>query len=155
MDKRSSLGMPMSPQDIFKKYKRQSLGMPKASPSSSTKHQVISPGTIFLSLHILCVILGASVVFVFSLVCLMQLVVSFYHICLGRETHSVFMPRTLQFSLLLFCECSLLLILCLALVFHSYVVKILLVFLVYFVFRFFVVRLLDSMREFLLCTCFK
>ena len=31
------LGMPMSPQDISKKYKREILGMPKASPSSSTK----------------------------------------------------------------------------------------------------------------------
>ena len=68
MEKSSSLGMPMSPKDIFKKYKRQSLGTPKVSPSSSTKHQVISPGAIFLSIHILCVILGASVVFIFSLV---------------------------------------------------------------------------------------
>src|SRR3954453_12246922 len=32
MDKRSSFGMHMSPQEIFKRYKRQSLGMPKASP---------------------------------------------------------------------------------------------------------------------------
>ena len=71
MDKRSRLGIPMSSQDIFKKYKRQILGMPWVSPSSSTKHQVISPGAIFLSLHILCVVLGASVVFVsvkFSLI---------------------------------------------------------------------------------------
>jgi hypothetical protein len=37
MDKRSSLGIPMSPQEISKKYKRQSLGMPEAPPSSSTK----------------------------------------------------------------------------------------------------------------------
>jgi hypothetical protein len=37
MDKSSSLGMPMSPQEISKKYKRQSLGMPKAAPSLSTK----------------------------------------------------------------------------------------------------------------------
>jgi hypothetical protein len=37
MDKSSSFGMPMSPQEISKKYKRQSLGMPKAPPSSSTK----------------------------------------------------------------------------------------------------------------------
>ena len=60
MDKSSSLGMPMSPQEIFKRYKRQSLGMPKASPSSSTKYQVIFQYAIFLLLHILCVILGAS-----------------------------------------------------------------------------------------------
>jgi hypothetical protein len=37
MDKSSSLGMPMSPQEISKKYKRQSLGMPHGTPSSSTK----------------------------------------------------------------------------------------------------------------------
>ena len=48
----------------------------------------------------------------------------------------------------------------LALIFHSYVVKSMLVFLVYFVVRFFlvkffVVRLLDSLREFLPWTCFK
>jgi hypothetical protein len=37
MDKISSLGMPMSPQEIFKRYKRQSLEMPRGTPSSSTK----------------------------------------------------------------------------------------------------------------------
>ena len=68
MYKSSILGIPMSPQEIPNKYKRQSLGMPKASPSSSTKHQVISPCAIFLSLYILCVVLEASVVSVFSLV---------------------------------------------------------------------------------------
>jgi hypothetical protein len=37
MDKSSSLGMPMSPQEISKRYKRQSLGMPRDTPSSSAK----------------------------------------------------------------------------------------------------------------------
>jgi hypothetical protein len=37
MDKSLSLGMPMSPQEISNKYKRQSLGMPQGTPSSSTK----------------------------------------------------------------------------------------------------------------------
>jgi hypothetical protein len=37
MEKISSLVMPMSPQELSKKYKRESLGMPKAPPSSSTK----------------------------------------------------------------------------------------------------------------------
>jgi hypothetical protein len=36
MDKSSSLRMPISPQEISKKYKRQSLGMPRGTPSSST-----------------------------------------------------------------------------------------------------------------------
>ena len=65
MDKSSSLGMPMSPQEIFKRYKRQSLGMPEASPSSSPKYQVIFQCAIFLLLNMLCVILGASL-FLFS-----------------------------------------------------------------------------------------
>ena len=157
MDKRSSLGMPMSPQDISKKYKRQSLGMPKVSPSSLTKYQVISLGTIFLLLHILCVVLGASVVFVFSLVqfacCSTWLDPS--NTCFGERQaplscleHSSVHSR---------CSASVhfLLALHLALVFHSYVVKSLLVFLVYLVVRFFVVSLLGSLREFLLWTCFK
>jgi hypothetical protein len=37
MDKSSSLGIPMSPQKISKRYKRQSLGMPRGTPSSSAK----------------------------------------------------------------------------------------------------------------------
>jgi hypothetical protein len=37
MDKSSSLGIPMSPQEISKRYKRQSLGMPRGTPSSSAK----------------------------------------------------------------------------------------------------------------------
>jgi hypothetical protein len=60
MDKSSISGMPMSPQEISKKYKRQCLGMPKAPPSSSTKYQVIFQDTLFLLLHMLCVVLGAS-----------------------------------------------------------------------------------------------
>ena len=88
MDKSSSLGMPMSPQEIFKRYKRQSLGMPKASPSSSTKYQVIFQYAIFLLLHILCVILGASqflfLVF-FCFVCCNKLLDP-RNICFGEDT---------------------------------------------------------------------
>ena len=70
------------------------------------------------------------------------------NICFG-ERHAPFaLPRTLYFSLSLFYECSLLLAKHLTLVFHSYVVQSLLVFLFYFVVRFFVVRLLDSLRKF-------
>ena len=42
-----------------------SLGMPKASPSSSTTYQVTSSETTFLFRHILCALLGASVCFYF------------------------------------------------------------------------------------------
>jgi hypothetical protein len=66
MDKSSSLGMPMSPEEISNRYKRQSLGMPKAPLLHQQKYQVIFQDTIFLLLYMLCVVLGASVVFVFS-----------------------------------------------------------------------------------------
>jgi hypothetical protein len=74
MDKSSSLGMPMSPQEISKKDNRQSLGMPQGTPSSSTKYQVIFQDTIFLLLHMLYIFLGASLFFAFSflLFCLLQ-----------------------------------------------------------------------------------
>jgi hypothetical protein len=68
MEKSSSLGMPMSPQEISKKYKRQSLGMPPRHPFFIGKNQVTFQDTIFLLLHALCVFLGASVVLVFSFV---------------------------------------------------------------------------------------
>jgi hypothetical protein len=66
MDKSSSLGMPMSPQEISKKYKRQSLGMPPKYPFFIGKNQVTFQHTIFLLLHALCIFLGASVVFSFQ-----------------------------------------------------------------------------------------
>jgi hypothetical protein len=49
MDQSSSLGMPMSPQEISKRYKRQSLGMPRGTPSSSVKIR-----TSFKTLYFYC-----------------------------------------------------------------------------------------------------
>ena len=66
--KAQAWGCPCHPQHISKKYKRQSLGMPKASPSSSTKISGFFQNTIFLFLHMICVILGASFYFAFSFV---------------------------------------------------------------------------------------
>jgi hypothetical protein len=54
MDKSLSLGMPMSLQEISKKYKRQSLGMPRGTPSSSTN--IRSP---FKTLYFYCFIFCA------------------------------------------------------------------------------------------------
>ena len=43
------LGMPhVSPQEISKRYKRQSLGMPKASPSSLIKISGLSRHLVFI-----------------------------------------------------------------------------------------------------------
>jgi hypothetical protein len=59
------LGDAHAPQEISKKYKRQSLGMPPRHPFFIGKNQVTFQGTIFLLLHALCIFLGASVVLVF------------------------------------------------------------------------------------------
>jgi hypothetical protein len=56
-----------SPQEISKKYKRQSLGMPPRHPFFIGINQVTFQDTIFLLLHALCIFLGASVVLVFSI----------------------------------------------------------------------------------------
>jgi hypothetical protein len=68
------LGDAHAPQEISKKYKRQSLRMPQGTPFFIGKNQVTFQNTIFLLLHALCVFLGASVAFVFSfiLLCLLQ-----------------------------------------------------------------------------------
>ena len=109
MDKSSSLGMPISPQEISKEYKRQSLGCPSI-PSSSTNYQVLFQCAIFLLLHMICVTVGAS---------LFLFLVFFYFVCCNKwmdpiihvleETHSVLIawntlvftltvPRVFQFS---------------------------------------------------------
>jgi hypothetical protein len=55
MEESSSLGMPMSPQEISKKYKRQSLGMPHGTPSSSTKISGhLSRHYIFIASYVMC-----------------------------------------------------------------------------------------------------
>jgi hypothetical protein len=54
MEKSSSLGIPMSPQEISKRYKCQSLGMPLRHPFFIGKNQVTFQHTIFLLLHALC-----------------------------------------------------------------------------------------------------
>jgi hypothetical protein len=101
MDKSSSLGMPMSPQEISKKYKRQSLGMPPRHPFFIGKNQVTIQNTIFLLLHALCVFLGASVVFSFKLCLVLFAAINgwtptnfLWISCLAFH-----LPRTLRFSL--------------------------------------------------------
>jgi hypothetical protein len=55
-----------SPQEISKKYKHQSLGMPPRHPFFIGKNQVNFQDNIFLLLHALCIFLGASAVFSFQ-----------------------------------------------------------------------------------------
>jgi hypothetical protein len=55
MDKSSRLGMPMSLQEISKKYKHQSLVMPHGTPSSSTKLSGhLSRHYIFIASYAMC-----------------------------------------------------------------------------------------------------
>jgi hypothetical protein len=104
MDKSSSLGMPMSPQEISERYKCQSLGMPSRHPFFIGKNQVTFQHTIFLLLHALCVFLGALVVFSFQFCLVLFAAIngwtptnSFWRSCLA-----FYLPRTLHYSLLSF-----------------------------------------------------
>jgi hypothetical protein len=102
MDKSSGLGMPMSPQKISKKYKRQSLGMPRGTPSSSVK--IRSP---FKTLYFYCFVFYAFFLerlyfrFQFSFV-LFAAINGWITSCLfWRDTHSVFIAKnTLVFTLI-------------------------------------------------------
>src|SRR4051812_26132179 len=59
--KRSSLGMPPCiPNKYPRGLERLSLGMPPCIPFSINNHQFVLRPTIFLSLHALCAMLGAS-----------------------------------------------------------------------------------------------
>src|SRR3954465_7860814 len=59
--KRSSLGMPMcTPNKYSRRLKRLILGMPPCIPFFINNHQFVPCCTIFLSLHMLCAMLGAS-----------------------------------------------------------------------------------------------
>src|SRR3954462_6243627 len=59
--KRSSLGMPMcTPNKYSRTLKRLSLGMPLCIPFFTNNYQIVPRCTIFLSLHALCAMLGAS-----------------------------------------------------------------------------------------------
>src|SRR3954469_19837406 len=68
--KRSSLGMTMcTPNKYSRRLKRLRLGMPPCIPFFINNHQFVPRCTIFLSLHMLCAMLGASRSLLF-LVCL-------------------------------------------------------------------------------------
>ena len=59
--KRSSLGMPMcTPNKYSRRLKCLSLGMPPCIPFFINNYQFVPRCTIFLSLHALCAMLGAS-----------------------------------------------------------------------------------------------
>src|SRR3954468_7166633 len=90
--KRSKLGMPMcTPNKYSRILKRLSLGMPPCIPFFINSYQFVPRCTIFLSLHALCAMLGASrsllfLVCFFFVCCSNKLDPSFL-LC-GRETRS-------------------------------------------------------------------
>jgi hypothetical protein len=73
MEKSSSLGIPMSPKEISKKYKRQSLGMPHGTPSSSSKISgYLSRHYIFIASCAMCFFWSVFIfAFSFLLFCLL------------------------------------------------------------------------------------
>ena len=68
MDKSSSLGMPMSPQEIFKRYKHQSLGMPEHPLFINKVSGHLSMRYIFIALYNMCCSWSVFI-FVLSLFC--------------------------------------------------------------------------------------
>ena len=102
MDQSSILGMPpWHPLWISGTIKRQILGMPKASPRLHRLSWGHLRWTKFLSLYILCAILGASFYFAFSLVLFVCWSYSCWILSMG-ETRSTF---SFEYScaLLIFC----------------------------------------------------
>src|SRR3954470_16868400 len=90
--KRSSLGMPPCiPKKYSRRLKRLSLGMPPCIPFSMNNYQFIPRYTIFLSLHVLCAMLGAyrSLLFLvsFALLVVSNKLDPIFLLC-GRETRS-------------------------------------------------------------------
>ena len=95
-----------------KKYPRSTSVKVWAGPRHPLLHQqnyqVIFLDTIFLFLHMICVILGASIFFLLSvLFCFLAVINGWILAFQVGERHAPFsLPRTLQFSLLFICECS-------------------------------------------------
>ena len=110
--KRSSLGMPpCTPKKYPRRLKCLSLGMPPCIPFSINNQQFVLRSTIFLSLHALCAMLGASCSlfpFQFSLALFAvhnKLEPSF--LCVG-EKHAPLHPRTQhRIFMLIFAVCVL------------------------------------------------
>src|ERR1041385_8675442 len=116
--KRSRLGMtPCIPKKYSRRIKHLSLGMPPCIPFSINNYQFVFRFTIFLSLHALCAMLGASCSlfpFYFYLALLAnhnKLEPSF--LCVGEKHAPVYLRTQHRIFMLIFAVCVLYL-------FHSY-----------------------------------
>src|SRR3954469_5983483 len=88
----SSLGMlPCTPNKYSRRLKRLSLGIPPCIPFFNNNYQIVPRCTIFLSLHVLCAMLGASrsLLFLvsFALLAVSNKLDPRFILC-GRETRS-------------------------------------------------------------------
>jgi hypothetical protein len=102
------LGDVHAPQEISKRYKRQSLGMPPRHPFFIGKNQVTFQNTIFLLLYTLCVFLRASLLLLLVFFCFFATINGWTPTNFFWRRFTCFsLPRTLYFSLLSFNECSL------------------------------------------------
>src|SRR3954468_3127222 len=90
--KHSSLGMPMcTPNKYSRRLKRLSLGMPSCIPLFINNYQFVPRCTIFLSLHALYAMLGASRSLLFLglfLLCFCSKKLDRSFLLCGRETRS-------------------------------------------------------------------
>ena len=126
--KPSSLGMPpCTPKKYSRRLKRLSLGMPPCIPFSINNYQFVFRSTIFLSLHVLCAMLGASCFqfpFQFSLVFITSRNSAFF--MWERNTLHFYLEHNIEFSCLsLLCVFFVFqqLLSCSALTFHAYLFK--------------------------------
>src|SRR3954467_4534183 len=105
--KRSRLGMPTcNPNEYSRILKRLSLGMPPCIPFFINNHQFVPRCAIFLSLHMLCAMLGASRSLLF-LVCLVFFVVRNKSdpnllFCVGEKHAPLELELLIGFACLLF-----------------------------------------------------
>ena len=106
------------------------LGDAQGIPFFINKNPRFLPNASFLLFHAQFCFSWSVFFFVFVLVFSLLALLSFLyklvgpqHTSFGEVTPHSSLLRTLQFSLLLFCECSLLLALCLALVFFCFLIR--------------------------------
>src|SRR5664279_1690654 len=89
-DKRSSLGIPKAPKEIFKESQASKLGDAQGIPFFIYNYQVVSIETMFLFLYMICDVLGASLCFalIFFVIACWYLQSLYLALLVWRETRS-------------------------------------------------------------------
>ena len=125
MEKSLSLGCPRHPNKYPRSTSVKAWGFPRHPLLHQQKYQVIFQDTIFLLFHILCVILGAPVLFAFSLFCFLccSIWLDPSIFVLERDTLRFHCLEHSSFHSYYSVSVQFLLVLRLALIFHSYYVQ--------------------------------